>query len=122
MGTIRGFWGLVASIYIGNAALLLLNLPLVGLFVRLLRVPRRFLMPAVAAVSFVAVYAANNGSFDRLLMTGLDMASFLLRKASFPLVPVIWSWYLVLGRLIEKNVRRALTLSGGDHAERRRPR
>ena len=75
-------------------------------------------MPAVAAVSFVAVYAANNSPFDRLLMTGLGLASFLLRKASFPLAPVIWSWCLVLGRLIEKNVRRALTLSGGDHAER----
>jgi putative tricarboxylic transport membrane protein len=106
------FWGLVASMYIGNVALLLLNLPLVGLFVRILRVPRWFLLPAVAAISFVAVYAVNNSPFDLLLMAGLGLVGYLLRKTGFPLAPVILG--LVLGPLIEKNLRRALTLSGGD--------
>ncbi len=106
------FWGLVASMYIGNLMLLLLNLPLVGLFVRILSVPRWFLLPAVAAISFIAVYAVNNSPFDLLLMTGFGLVGYAMRKTGFPLAPVILG--LVLGPLMEKNLRRALSLSGGD--------
>jgi putative tricarboxylic transport membrane protein len=106
------FWGLAASMYIGNVILLLLNLPLVGLFVRVLTVPRWFLVPAVAAISCIAVYTVNGSSFDLLLMTGFGVVGYLMRKAGFPLAPVILG--LVLGPLMEKNLRRSLALSDGD--------
>lgn len=108
------FWGLAASMYVGNAFLLVLNLPLVGLFVRVLRLPRWVLMPAVAGLSFVAVYAVNQSAFDLLLMTGFGLLGALMRKTGFPLAPVILG--LVLGPLMERNLRRALALSGGDFA------
>jgi putative tricarboxylic transport membrane protein len=106
------FWGLAASMYVGNVFLLLLNLPLVGLFVRVLRLPRWVLMPGVAALSFVAVYAVNQSAFDLVLMTVFGLLGYGMRKGGFPLAPVILG--LVLGPLMEKNLRRALALSGGE--------
>ncbi len=106
------FWGLVASMFIGNAVLLLLNLPLVGLFVKVLRLPRWFLMAGVAALAFVAVYAVNTSAFDLLLVTGFGVVGLLLRRWRIPLAPVILG--VVLGPLMEKNLRRAMALSGGD--------
>jgi putative tricarboxylic transport membrane protein len=106
------FWGLAASMYVGNVFLLLLNLPLVGLFVRALTLPRWFLLPGVAALSFVAVYAVNQSPFDLVLMTGFGVVGFLMRKGGFPLAPVILG--LVLGPLMEKSLRRAMALSGGE--------
>ncbi|GMV05616.1 MAG: hypothetical protein AMXMBFR53_18930 [Gemmatimonadota bacterium] len=106
------FWGLAASMYVGNVFLLLLNLPLVGVFVKALTLPRWFLLPAVAALSFVAVYAVNQSPFDLVLMTGFGVVGYLLRKAGIPLAPIILG--LVLGPLMEKSLRRAMSLSGGD--------
>lgn len=106
------FWGLAASMYVGNIFLLLLNLPLVGLFVRALTLPRWFLLPGVAALSFVAVYAVNQSPFDLVLMTAFGVVGFLMRKGGFPLAPVILG--LVLGPLMEKSLRRAMALSGGE--------
>lgn len=106
------FWGLAASMYVGNVFLLLLNLPLVGVFVRALTVPRWILIPGVAALAFVAVYAVNGSSFDLVLMTLFGVAGYAMRKLDFPLAPVILG--LVLGPLMEKNLRRAMALSGGD--------
>ena len=106
------FWGLAASMFIGNAILLLLNLPLVGLFVRILRVPRWFLLPAVAAIGFLAVYTINGSVFDLFLATGFGVLGYAMRRTGFPLAPVILG--LVLGPLMEKNLRRALALSDGD--------
>lgn len=106
------FFALVASMYIGNVMLLILNLPLVGVFARILLIPRWILMPSVIALSFVAVYAVNNSSFDLLLMTGIGFAGYLMRKLDLPLAPTILA--MVLGGLMENNMRRALSLSGGD--------
>ena len=106
------FWSLAASMVIGNLLLLLLNLPFVGLFARILLVPRWVLMPLVATLSFVGVYAVNNSVFDLLLMTGFGLLGFIMRKTGFPLAPVILG--LVLGSLMEVNLRRALSLSNGD--------
>ncbi len=106
------FWGMAASMYVGNAFLLLLNLPLVGLFVKVLRLPRWVLMPGVAALSFVAVYAVNQSAFDLVLMAAFGVLGFVMRRGGFPLAPVILG--LVLGPLMEKNLRRALALSAGD--------
>ena len=106
------FWGLAASMYVGNAFLLLLNLPLVGLFVRALTVPRWVLIPGVSALAFVAVYAVNASAFDLVLMTLFGVVGYLMRTFDFPLAPVVLG--LVLGPLMEKNLRRAMALSGGD--------
>ncbi len=106
------FWGLAASMYLGNIILLVLNLPLVGLFARILLVPRWVLMPLVATLSFVGVYAVNNSAFDILLMTIFGLIGFAMRRAGFPLAPVILG--LVLGELMEVNLRRALTYSSGN--------
>ncbi|MEQ9569046.1 MAG: tripartite tricarboxylate transporter permease, partial [Longimicrobiales bacterium] len=106
------FWGLVASMYIGNVALLVLNLPLVGLFVRVLDVPRWILVPGVAALSYTSVYAVTGSGFDLVILTVLGVVGWAMRKGGFPLAPVILA--LVLGPLLEKNLRRSLALSGGE--------
>jgi putative tricarboxylic transport membrane protein len=106
------FWGLVASMYIGNVMLLILNLPLVGLFVRILLVPRWILVPGVVAIAYVAVYAATSSPFDLYAMTAFGVLGYLMRKLSFPLAPVVLA--VVLGPMMEVNLRRALSLSNGD--------
>ena len=106
------FWGLAASMYLGNVFLIVLNLPLVGLFARILLVPRWVLMPLVATLSFIGVYAVNNNPFDLLLMTGFGFLGFAMRRLGFPLAPVILG--LVLGELMEVNLRRAMIYSQGD--------
>ena len=106
------FWGLVASMFIGNLMLLVLNLPLVGLFVRILLIPRWLLIPGIATISYVAVYAVNSSSFDLMLMTAFGVLGYTMRKLHFPVAPVILA--LVLGPLLETNLRRALSLRNGD--------
>ncbi len=106
------FWGLVASMYIGNVMLLVLNLPLVGVFVRILLVPRWILIPSVVVIAYISVYAATSSSFDLLAMTAFGLIGYVMRKQSFPLAPVILA--VVLGGLMEKTFRQALSLSNGD--------
>ena len=106
------FWGLVASMYLGNLFLLVLNLPLVGLFVKILTLPRWVVAPGIAGLAFVAVYAVNGSVFDLWLMAGFGVLGYGLRRAGIPLAPLILG--LVLGPLMEKNLRRALLLSGGE--------
>jgi putative tricarboxylic transport membrane protein len=104
-------WPLIASMYIGNVMLLVLNLPLVFLFVKILTVPRWILMPAVVVISYIGVYAVNNSPFDILVMTAFGAIGYVMRKLDFPLAPVILG--LVLGVLMETNLRRALIVSDG---------
>lgn len=105
------FWGLAASMYVGNLFLLLLNLPLVGVFVRLLRVPGWILIPGIAGLAVVAVLAVNRNPFDLVIMTGCGILGYLFRRGGVPLAPVILG--LVLGPLAERNLRRALALGDG---------
>jgi len=105
-------WGLIAALFIGNIMLLLLNLPMVGLFVRVLRIPPHYLMPAVAMISFVGIYALNNSTFDLLVMIAFGVLGWVFRKLSIPMVPVILG--ILLGGLMEKNLRRALNISDND--------
>ena len=105
-------WGLIASMYVGNVMLLVLNLPLVGVFARLLTVPSWVLYPGVVALSFAGVYAASNSVSDLLLATAFGVVGWVFRKLDVPLVPVVLGF--VLGRLLEDNLRRALSLSDGD--------
>ena len=82
-------WGLIASLYLGNIVLLVLNLPLVGIFVRLLSDAGLVLMPAVAMVGFLGIYAISHSVFDIYMMVGFGVGGYLLRKVDIPLVPVI---------------------------------
>lgn len=106
------FWGLVASMYVGNVMLLVLNLPLIGIFVRILLVPRWILVPAVAALGYMAVYSVNSSGFDLMAMTAFGVLGYAMRKMHYPVAPIILA--LVLGPLMEVNLRRALSLSNGD--------
>ncbi|MFC3873079.1 tripartite tricarboxylate transporter permease [Neisseria musculi] len=105
-------WGLIASLFIGNIILLALNIPLVGFFAKLLNIPNYILIPAIAAVSFVGVYAIHSTTFDLVLMIGLGILGYLLRKLNFPLSALILGY--VLGELMESSLRRALSISQGD--------
>lgn len=107
-------WGLVASMYVGNVALLLINLPLVGLFARMLTIPQHYLTPLIAVLAFVGIYTIVGNPFDLFLITGLGVFGWFLRKLEFSLAPVILGF--VLGGLFEGNLRRALSISGGDWA------
>ncbi|NAT76734.1 tripartite tricarboxylate transporter permease [Dickeya dadantii] len=104
-------WGLIAAMLIGNLMLLLLNLPMIGLFTRMLAIPMWFLVPAIAAISAVGVYAVHSTTFDLLLMVGLGVFGYLLRKMNFPMSPLILGF--VLGEMLEQNLRRALSISNG---------
>ncbi|MGF1476120.1 MAG: tripartite tricarboxylate transporter permease [Geminicoccaceae bacterium] len=105
-------WGLIAALFIGNLMLLAMNIPLVGLFVRVLMVPPRHLMPIVAMVSFVGIYGISGSTFDLLVMVLFGVLGWGLRKLDVPLVPVILG--ILLGNLMEANLRRAITISDGD--------
>lgn len=92
--------------------LLIMNIPLIGLFTRMLTIPLWFLVPAIAAVSAVGVYAVHSTTFDLLLMVGLGVLGYILRKMHFPMSPLILGF--VLGEMLEQNLRRALSISNGE--------
>jgi putative tricarboxylic transport membrane protein len=106
------FWGLIASMWIGNLMLVILNLPLIGIWIRLLTVPYRFLFPAIAAFCCIGVYSVNNNSFDVYmvaLFAGIGYTFYRLRCEAAPLL-----LGYILGPMMEENLRRALLLSRGD--------
>lgn len=105
-------WGLVAALYLANFVLLILNLPLIGIFTRVLGLPAWGLMPLVVAISYLGVYAITHAAFDLMIMVGFGVLGFILRKLDFSLVPVVLG--LLLGMDMENNLRRALSISGGD--------
>lgn len=104
--------GLIASLYIGNIVLLALNLPLAGVFARVLTIPRWVLVPGIAILAFVGVYQLHSNLAAIYLMLIIGIFGYLLRKLGFSLAPVILGY--VLGGLMEQNLRRALSISGGD--------
>ncbi len=105
-------WGLVASMYIGNVALLVINLPLVGLFARMLTIPQHYLTPLIAVLAFIGIYTIVGNPHDLFMITMLGVFGWFLRKLDFSLAPIILGF--VLGGLFEDNLRRALSISGGD--------
>ncbi|MGV8856511.1 MAG: tripartite tricarboxylate transporter permease [Devosia sp.] len=105
-------WGLIAALFISNFMLLALNIPMVGFFVRLLMIPPRYLMPGVAMISFVGIYGVSGSTFDLMVMIAFGVLGWVLRKLDVPLVPVILG--VLLGDQMEKNLRRAMTISDGD--------
>jgi putative tricarboxylic transport membrane protein len=105
-------WGLIASLYIGNVMLLVLNLPLVGLWVRLLAIPQPLLYGGILVFSTLGVYSLNNSTFDLVLLFIVGIIGFLMRRHEFPVAPCIIG--LILGPLAEAQFRRALSISQGD--------
>ncbi len=105
-------WGLVASLYMANVTLLILNIPLIGIFTRLMAVPTWALLPIVAAVSFVGVFSISNSIFDLEVMIAFGVLGYLLRKMDISLVPLVLG--LLLGGDMERNLRRAMSISDGD--------
>lgn len=105
-------WGLIASLLIANVVLLLMNVPLVKFFVRILMVPAWILLPGVTMISFVGIYSLSGSYFDLLLMVAFGVLGYVLRKLDVPTVPVILG--ILLGGHMEDALRRAMVLSDGD--------
>jgi putative tricarboxylic transport membrane protein len=105
-------WGLIAALYIGNVMLLILNLPLVGLFVRLLYVPMTLLLPVIMVICVVGVYNTNQQLLDLLFLCGFGVLGFYMRRHGFPLAPVILG--LVLGGRMEEALRQSMIMTQGD--------
>jgi putative tricarboxylic transport membrane protein len=106
------FWGMIASMWVGNLMLVIINLPMVGLWVRLLRVPYRMLFPAIIIFCAIGVYSINNSAFD-IVMTGLfGVVGYWLVKHDFEPAPMLLGF--VLGPMLEENLRRAMLIARGD--------
>jgi putative tricarboxylic transport membrane protein len=108
------FWGLVASMYVGNVMLLILNLPLVPLFAQILRLPYYVLYPLILGISFIGVYSVNNSLFDVWVMGLFGLLGYLMRKLAFPAAALILG--MVLGDALERALRQSLMMSQGDLA------
>ena len=106
------FWGLVASMWTGNLMLVILNLPLVGIWARLLTLPYRFLYPAILLICAIGVYSINNSALDVLVATVFGFVGYLLYRLNCEPAPLLLGF--ILGPLIEENLRRALVISQGD--------
>src|SRR5438477_1283974 len=106
------FWGLIASMWIGNAMLVVLNLPLIGLWVRLRQVPYRLLFPAIMAFSAIGIYSVNNSSVEIYLTALFGVVGYICMRLGFSLAPLLLGF--VLGPMMEENLRRSMLMSGGD--------
>jgi putative tricarboxylic transport membrane protein len=105
-------WGLIASLYIGNVILLMLNLPLVGLWVKLLKVPQPLLYAGILVFATIGVYGMRQSAFDLVLMFGIGLIGVLMRRYDFPVAPVIIG--MIVGPMSEKQLRNALSIAQGD--------
>jgi putative tricarboxylic transport membrane protein len=106
------FWGLIASMWIGNLMLVVLNLPLIGLWVKMLKVPYRLLFPAIMAFSAIGIYSVNNSAFELYLTAVFGVIGFVWMKLGCSPAPMLLGF--VLGPMMEENLRRALLMSRGD--------
>lgn len=107
-------WGLVDSMYIGNIMLLILNLPLIGLFVRLLYIPGGILMPLILAIATIGIYALNGNPVELYMLLLFGILGYVFRKIDIPVAPLVLA--LVLGDMMEQSFRQAMTISGGNPA------
>ena len=106
------FWGLIASMWVGNAMLVILNLPLIGIWIKLLTVPYRFLFPAITLFCCIGVYTLNNNTFDVFMTALFAVIGYAFYKLSCEPAPLLLGF--ILGPMMEENLRRALLLSRGD--------
>ncbi|MBW6505453.1 MAG: tripartite tricarboxylate transporter permease [Rhodobacteraceae bacterium] len=105
-------WGLIASLLIANVVLLIMNIPMVKIFVKVLMVPAWVLLPGVTMISFVGIYSLTGSYFDLVMMVGFGVMGYFLRKLDIPTVPVILG--ILLGNQMEDNLRRAMVIANGD--------
>lgn len=105
-------WGLINSMYIGNVMLLILNLPLIGIFVQLLKIPSGILYPLIIAISVIGAYAINGSMTDLYLILVFGVVGYVFDKIDIPVAPLVLS--LVLGGMMEQSFRQAMTISGGN--------
>ena len=106
------FWGVIASMYIGNIMLLVLNLPLIGMWVQVLKVPYRILFPLILLFCLIGVYSIGNSVFDIYVMIAFGLIGYLMKKFGYEGAPLVLAF--VLGPLLENNLRKSLILSQGD--------
>ncbi|TDM09833.1 MAG: hypothetical protein C4K60_04710 [Ideonella sp. MAG2] len=106
------FWGLIASMWIGNLMLVILNLPLIGIWIKLLTVPYRLLFPAILVFCSIGLYTLNNNNFDVYMAAGFGIVGYIFYKLSCEPAPLLLGF--ILGPMMEENLRRALLLSRGD--------
>ena len=106
------FWGTIISMYIGNAMLVILNLPLIGLWVKILKVPYRILFPLLLLLCIIGSYSINNSKFDVLIMVIFGVIGYVFRKIDYELSPLVIAF--VLGPILETSLRQSLLISGGD--------
>jgi TctA family transporter len=106
------FWGLIASMWVGNLMLVILNLPLIGIWIKLLTVPYRFLFPAIVVFCGIGLYTLNNSSFDVYIGAIFGIVGYLFYKLGCEPAPLLLGF--ILGPMMEENLRRALLLSRGD--------
>lgn len=107
------FWGFIASMYVGNIVLLILNLPLIGAFLWLLRIPYSYLYPAILVFCLLGVYAVNQSLVEVWLMIGAGVLGYVLRKFQFEVAPVILG--LILSPMVEMSLRQSLGMSNGSY-------
>jgi putative tricarboxylic transport membrane protein len=105
-------WGLVASLFIANVLLFLMNIPMVRVFSKVLSLPNWLLVPGILCISYIGVYAINAGTFDLTMAAFLGLVGYLLRKAGVPMAPMVLG--VVLGDMMEQNLRRALSITNGE--------
>ncbi|WP_437879661.1 tripartite tricarboxylate transporter permease [Pseudomonas sp. LRF_L74] len=105
-------WGLIASLFIANIMLVILNIPMIRIFTRILNVPNWTLVPVIAIITSIGVYAVHATTFDLFLMVAIGIFGYILRKLDFPLSPLLLGF--ILGGLMEQNLRRALSISSGE--------
>lgn len=105
-------WGLIASMYIGNVMLIIQNMPMIGMWVRLLKVPYKVLLPVIITISAVGVYVTDNNIVDVWVMFVFGIIGYLMRKLNYPPAPLVLA--LVLGPMVERSLRQSLTISHGD--------
>ncbi len=105
-------WGLIASLFIANFMLLVMNIPMVRVFAAMLNIPSWLLVPGILAISFIGVWALNGTNFDLYLVVIIGLIGYFFRKLDVPLAPLVLG--VVLGNLMEQNLRRALSISNGE--------
>ncbi|AOB29070.1 MULTISPECIES: tripartite tricarboxylate transporter permease [Bordetella] len=105
-------WGLIASLFIANVLLFIMNVPMVRVFSKVLAVPAWMMVPGILCISYIGVYAINAGTFDLLMVVGIGALGYFLRKFGVPMAPLVLG--VVLGDMMEQNLRRALSITNGD--------
>ncbi len=106
------FWGVVASLYVGNVMLLILNLPLIPLWVKILKIPYHYLFPLILLFCIIGSYTTNNNPYDIIIMTLFGVIGYVMKKLDYEAAPLVLA--LVLGPIMENAVRRSLVISDGD--------